>query len=67
MEEGNPIIPSLIKEHDAFPNIIISKGLNINNSHGELWGIMDSFICIIVINVSLSLFGNRLEIAAFYM
>ena len=21
--------------------------MNINNSHGELWGIMDSFICIV--------------------
>ena len=44
---GDPSIPSLVKEHYAFCNIVISKGTNINNSHGELWGIMDSFICII--------------------
>ena len=40
-------IPSFVKEHYALGNIVISKGMNINYSHGELWGVMNSFICII--------------------
>ena len=47
MGRGNLSIPSFIKEHYAFCNIVISKGTDINNSHGELWGVMDSFICIV--------------------
>ena len=38
---------SFIKEHYTFCDIVISKRVDINNSHGELWGVMDGFICII--------------------
>ena len=44
---GNLSVSSFIKEHYAFHNIVISKGMDINNSHGELWGVMDSSIFII--------------------
>ena len=44
---GILLFPLLIKEHYALPNVVISKGPNVDYSHRQLWGIMDSFICIV--------------------
>ena len=41
------IISTFIKEHYTFPNVVISKGPDVNYAHGQLWGIMDRFICIV--------------------
>ena len=47
MEGEDFIIPSLIEEHYAFPNIVVSKGSYVDYTHRQLWGIMNCFICIV--------------------
>ena len=41
------IICPFIKEHYAFPDVVISKGPDVNYSHRQLWSIMNHFICIV--------------------